>query len=342
MFKRKKIEEDNLIMFYRQLAAMTAIGMSVSDAIKVLAMEEDTTPLGRLISSMNADISGGKSPGEILPSHLKHLIGVPSGVIDNGGKNISAFFDRLAEHAERIEALKKDSKTVMIYPAAILSILVVVGMFLLVFVVPTFKLMFEGAGSALPLPTQILLGISDIISSYWFIIIAGILAAYVFLWKNLPLRYRIFDMLPLIGTVHRKFAAAEFMSNLAIMSDMKMPAGEACMAASSTVNNIYIAGKFKAMSAGASDYTGLIAEMDKVGIFPPVAVKTLRVGARSDVLDTALSRMTDYCEKDAVRSSERLSALLLPIFMGLTGCIVGFFVISMYLPIFKLASIAGG
>lgn len=331
------IKADHINMFYRQMAAMTASGMSAVEAISAIAEESDHSRMGRLVSRMNAEILGGKSAGEILTQNLAYLTDMPPGLFDVEKEKLAPLFDRIAEYGEKKSKVSGYAKTAMIYPAFIVSVAAIVSIILLLFVIPIFEKMFADMGGHLPVPTLVIIYLSDFFQHYFIVIFALLAAAILYFNRNRDYLYRLADKIPFLGKMNRKIAVAQFLSNVHLLFGFKLSATETCRIAAGNVSNHYFANKLKKIAERVIDYSALLEELGKSGFFPALIVKTLKVGNKSQSLEYALDRSASFCELEAEKASDTFTSAFIPLTIIVVGITLGFFIIAMYLPIFSLA-----
>ncbi|MDH3976465.1 MAG: type II secretion system F family protein [Deltaproteobacteria bacterium] len=332
-----RIKADHMNMFYRQMAAMTASGMTVAEAVSTIAEEGDSSRMGKLISLMNWEISEGKPAGEVLIQHLDYLTNIPPELFKEDKEKIAPLFDRFAEYGERKSKIRNYAKTVMIYPAFILTVAAFVASGLLLFVIPIFEKMFIDMGGTLPYPTLVIINLSHFLLQYFVVLLVLLAMTILFFNKKKAFFYRIADKVPFLGKMNRKIAVAQFLSNLHLLFGFHLSAQQTCRAAAGNVNNDYIAKKLKEAGEKVSDYSDLLLQLERSGFFPGLIIKTLKVGNRAKALEAALNRSASFCEADAEKASDRFTAAMIPLTIIVVGTALGFFIIAMYLPIFSMA-----
>lgn len=198
--------------------------------------------------------------------------------------------------------------------------------------------MFSDMGGTLPAPTQLIINLSNFFQAYWWLIFIVLVTTIIYFRKNKVMFFRIADKVPFLGRMNRKIALAEFLSNLSILFGFQLSAEETCRAAAGNISNHYFAERLKRIAGMVTDYSGLIDELGNSGFSPKVIVKTLKVGDKAKALEIALGRSASFCERDAEKTSDRFTATLIPLTIVAIGSVLGFFILSMYLPIFSMAS----
>ena len=254
--------------------------------------------------------------------------------------------DKLATYREKTEALKAKVKKALFYPIAVLIVAFVVTTILLVFVVPQFEALFNSFGADLPAMTLFVIGISEFMQAWWWVIAGGIgTAIYIFLRikKTSPKLQEAVDRLalkaPVIGEITTKSAIARFTRTLETMSTAGVPLVEAMESvAGATGNIVYYKASLKIRDE-VSQGTQLQTAMRNTGLFPNMAIQMVSIGEESGSLDSMLAKVADFYETEVDNAVDALTSLLEPIIMAVLGVLIGGLIIAMYLPIFKLGSV---
>ena len=337
----KAPQSDHLNMLYRQLAAMTASGMTVSEAISALAGDSDDSPISGLIATMNSELKSGKSPGEVVTLHLQHLKGLPAAVLGQEPADASRFFTDLAEFSEKRQQLKRFLVLSLIYPALVASILLFVISLLMIVVIPMLSAMFADMGGTLPLPTRIVVALSRFISSVWYLIPAGIVALILIFRYRRQWLLTAADNVPFVKGLNRKIACAELVRNLALLAKCDIPAQEKLQTAAASISNEYYAHRFSEIALNSRDLTQFVTQLRQAGLLSAIVSHTVRAGERSKALASALYETARFTDYDTEKTFNRFVLLLYPLTIILLGIVVGFCVIAMYMPIFQMGSMAG-
>ena len=341
MARNTSFKPDHVNMLFRQLSAMTGSGMAVAEAIKTLAEEGEDSPVRDLVETMNRELQSGKSQGEVITKHLPHLRGLPLSALDKDLPTVSRFLADIAEFSEKRQQLRRFVILSFLYPSLVAALLVSVIFLLLVVVVPMLASMFSDMGQALPLPTRIMIALSNFLGSVWYLIPAGVIAVIVVIQNKRPWLYAVADKIPLIKALNRKIACAELMRNLALMNRIEIPVQEALPAAAAAVTNSYYSGKIGVLAQKSQSISQFITLLRESGLVPAMVGHTIRAGEKSGTLEAAFRETSRYVELDAEKTYNRFVVLLYPLTIILLGVIVGFCVIAMYMPIFQMGSMAG-
>ncbi len=338
-FFRKKIKPEKLAFFYRQLAVMAASGVSFQESIRTLAEESEDSPMGKLITSINREMEGGDSLEKIFDMRPEYFGSIPINLLkeaQNDGR-LSALLKTIAESIERTSQIRDRFYSALIYPTSIIIVAFLIICFLMVFVVPTFGVMFADLGAALPAPTRFMLNISNFFLSYWYIVLLFILAVIYVYMKEKKTVYKIASILPGICNLLKKISIVEYFMHLSGLLSFDIPLREAAdLSANAVVNPVYTE-KLKEMASGVSDGKDLINAMRVSGIFPKIVLQSMRVGEKSASLQTVMLETAELYEKEIFKTFPRLLNFMDICIIIILGTIVGGIIIAMYLPIFSMA-----
>jgi type IV pilus assembly protein PilC len=263
------------------------------------------------------------------------------------GGILDTILNRLAAYIEKAIQLKKKVKSALIYPTTIVSVAVAVVVFLLVFVIPTFKSMFEGFGAALPLPTLIVLGASNFVRAnilYILAIAVGIAVALRMYYKTANGRRtidRVLLHLPIFGILIRKVAVAKFTRTLGTLIASGVAILDGLDITARTAGNKIVEEAVIKTRASISEGRTIADPLKASGVFPPMVVQMIAVGEQTGALDSMLSKIADFYDEEVDIAVTNLTSLLEPMLMIFLGVVIGGVVVAMYLPIFKLVSVVG-
>lgn len=345
----KKVKQRSIAVFTRQLATMIDAGLPLFQSLEILSSQQDHKIFKNIIREIREDVEGGSTFAGALKKHpvtfnelYTNLVvaGEEGGILDN-------ILIRLASYIEKAEALKKKVKSALVYPAVIVTVAVMVVMILMIFVIPVFESMFKSAGQSLPLPTLIVLSLSKFIKKYVIIVIPGLILLG-FLFRKFyrtdagkTLIDRILLKLPVFGMLFKKISVARFARTLGTLVSSGVPILDGLNIVSKTAGNRVI--ETAILNARNSIREGeTIAEpLGRSNIFPPMVIQMISVGESTGALDSMLSKIADFYEEEVDVAVGNLTALLEPFLMVFLGVVIGGVVISMYLPIFQMASAVG-
>jgi len=281
------------------------------------------------------------------PSHFDALFcnlvaaGEQAGILDS-------LLDRLATYKEKILAIKSKIKSAMFYPIAVIVVAALVVSVMMLFVVPEFKKVFSSFGADLPAPTMFVIAISDFFVSYWYFafgIIFASIAGISYTYKHsVPMQMavdRAVLQLPVIGEVIRKATIARWTRTLSTMFAAGVPLVEALDSVGGAAGNVVYKNATKQIQSDVSTGTSLTVAMQNTLVFPTMVIQMVSIGEESGQLDSMLSRVADFFEREVDDAVAGLSQLLEPVIMVFLGVVIGGLVVAMYLPIFKLGAVVG-
>jgi type IV pilus assembly protein PilC len=348
-FFKPKVKQRSIAIFTRQLATMIDAGLPLVQSLDILGSQQEHKGFKNIIREIREDVEGGATFAGALKKHpatfnelYTNLVvaGEEGGILDN-------ILTRLANYIEKAEALKKKVKSALVYPATIVSVAVIVVAILMIFVIPVFEQLFGSAGQTLPLPTLITITISKIIKKYFFIVVPaiGVLIYAIRKYHQTENGKAVIDRLilkaPVFGPLFQKIAVARFSRTLGTLVSSGVPILDGLTIVSKSSGNKTI--ETAILSARASIREGeTIAEpLGRSGMFPPMVIQMISVGESTGALDSMLSKIADFYEDEVDVAVGNLTSLLEPMLMVFLGVVIGGVVISMYLPIFQMASAVG-
>lgn len=342
-----KVSERDLAVVTRQLATMIDAGLPLVQCLEILASQQENKLLKKVLHDIRQDVEGGATFSAALKRHPKIFGALYTNMVEAGeaGGILDTILNRLAAYIEKAMILKRRVKTAMFYPATIISVAVVVVIFLLLYVIPTFQQMFAGFGATLPLPTLFVLALSNFVRAYILFIIVGIVGVVVGLrvFNGTEGGKRTIDRillrLPVFGPLIRKVAVAKFSRTLGTLVSSGVSILEGLdITARTAGNKIVEEAVFNARTVIAQGKT--IAEpLEASGVFPRMVTQMIGVGEQTGALDRMLNKIADFYDEEVDVAVAGLTSLLEPLLVIFLGVIIGGVVIAMYLPIFKLISV---
>lgn len=346
--RSKKIKSADIAIFARQLATMLAAGVPLVQSLDIISRGADNPSLAKLVGTIRDDIEDGITLAEALARHPRYFddlfvnlvaAGETSGALDN-------LLDKIATYREKTEAIKAKVRKALYYPGAVITVAVIVMGILLYFVVPQFQSLFQGFGADLPVFTLMVIGMSEFVQRWWWLIIGSVvLAGYGFFQARRRSRAfrrlndRIALKIPVVGDILYKAAVARFARTLSTMFTAGVPLVEAMESVARAAGNIVFEETILQMRDQVASGQQLQQAMTQTNLFPSMALQMVAIGEESGALDTMCSRIADFYEAEVDNQVDSLSSLLEPMIMAVIGILVGGIVIAMYLPIFKLGSV---
>ena len=345
---RVKISAADIAIFTRQLATMIRSAIPLVQSLNIMSESTDNASLRNLILKLRDDLAGGHGLADVMSRHPLHFDSLYCSLIAAGESSgtLETMLDRLAGYREKSEKLKSRVRKALTYPAAVVSIALVVTMVLLTRVVPTFAETFAGLNAELPMFTQFVLRLSDLAVAHWHqaaVIAAAAVGAAVWLPRRsvraAALRQRLLLRMPVIGPLLRNAAIARFARTLATLFRAGAPLTDALESVAEATGNVVYADATRAIREDVRNGQSLAGAIRTVEIFPPMLEQLVGIGEESGALDAMLDKCASFYEEDVESRVDRLTALLEPFIMAALGLLVGGLMIAMYLPIFRLGSV---
>jgi type IV pilus assembly protein PilC len=340
----EKAKLKDLSVFSRQFATMVNSGLPLLRTLAILEEQTQAKYLARVVGEMRLDIEGGLSLSAAMAKHPRAFNRLFVSMV-RAGETAGTMDDvllRLADTLEREVSLRRQIKSAMTYPIVVSGLVVVILTAMLVFVVPTFKDLYTDLGGTLPLPTRILVALSDMVRQY-FLIVVGAFIAMIWLvrrWAKTDKGRMAFDRfklkLPIFGGLFHKSALSRFARTLSVMSRSGVPILQALDIVHETVNNAVVAVAVKDLQSGVKEGESLATPLSKHEVFPPMVVQMIAVGEETGALDTMLEKVANFYDEEVSATVESLTSLIEPVLIAVVGGAVGAIVISLYLPTFKI------
>lgn len=344
----KKIKDKDITIFTRQLATMMKAGVPLLQAFDISAKGNANPTMSKLLQDIRADVETGSSLSAAFRKHPLHFDALFCNLVAAGEQAgiLEDLLDRLAIYKEKTLALKSKIKSAMFYPVAVIIVAVVIVSIIMVFVIPAFKDVFTSFGADLPAPTLIVMGISDFMRSYWYILfgaIGGIIYFFIQAWRRSPEIQKSIDRgllkVPVFGEIIRKATIARWTRTLGTMFAAGVPLVEALDSVGGASGNAVYTEATKRIQSQVSTGTSLTVAMQEAGVFPPLVTQLVSIGEESGSLEHMLSKVADFFEAEVDDAVAAMSSLIEPILIVFLGVIIGGIVIAMYLPIFKMGQV---
>lgn len=344
----KKIKSMDITVFTRQMATMMQAGVPLLQSFTIIIEGLDNSNMRKLLEAVRNDIAGGSSFAGALRKHSLYFDELYCNLVASGETSgaLETLLDRVATYKEKSEALKSKIKKAMNYPIAVVVVAAVVTSILLLKVVPQFQEIFEGFGAELPVFTQLVIGISELLQEYSLYVLIGLVlllyAARRTLRRSEQLRNRadkILLKMPIIGDILYNSAVARYGRTLATTFSAGVPLVDALDSVSGAIGNVVFKSAVQQVKSDVSTGMQLHTSMMSSGIFPPLALQLIAIGEESGALDTMLEKVAAYYEAEVDNAVDGLTALLEPIIMVVLGVLIGGLVIAMYLPILQMGNV---
>ncbi len=343
-----KIKDKDIVVFTRQFSTMINAGLPLVQALEILSSQVENKNFGKTIAQIKTDVESGLTYADALKKHPKVFSELYVNMVAAGeaGGVLDTILNRLAAYIEKAMKLKKKVKGAMVYPAVVTAVAILVIVIIMLFVVPTFSKMFSQLGGTLPLPTRMVIGLSNFIAGIGGLItlIVGI-AAIVFIvqFRKTEKGKRITDSillkLPIFGALLKKVAVAKFTRTLGTLISSGVPILDCLDITAKTSGNKVVEYSILNVRKEVMGGKTLADPIKKAKVFPPMVTHMVAVGESTGALDAMLSKIADFYDDEVDAAVSNLTAMMEPVLMIFLGTTVGFIVVAMYLPIFKLITL---
>ena len=348
-FLGAKIKQKDISIFTRQFSTMIDAGLPLVQGLSILSKQNPNPKMKAMLESIKEEVESGKTLTESLKNFPKHFDTLYVNMVDAGenGGILDIILDRLSVYMEKSIKLKREIKTALIYPSVVISAAILVTTILLVFVIPTFAELFEDFGAELPLPTQIVINISNFFVKYFFVISGSFFTSLIIFFKfsktdkGKSVLHPIYLKLPIFGDLIRKVAVARFTRTLGTMLSSGVPILMALNICSKTAGNKVVEVTVQKTRVAISEGKQMADTLSESNVFPPMVTQMIGVGETSGALDKMLEKVAIFYEEEVDNAVGALKQLIEPLMILFLGVIIGGLVIAMYLPIFKLGAVTG-
>ncbi|MGA0919897.1 MAG: type II secretion system F family protein [Gemmatimonadaceae bacterium] len=336
----------DIVVFTRQFSTMINAGLPIVQALDILAKQTQNPVLQAVTRQVVFDVESGRTVAEALAKHPNAFSELYVNMVAAGeaGGILDTILLRLATFLEKNDALLRKVRSAMIYPAVILTIAIGAVAVLLVFVIPTFQGMFASVGAALPLPTRLVIAVSDFLQGFWWMVLGGI-AALVVVWRRAyatPSGRRSIDRMllaaPVVGDLLRKSAVSRFTRTLGTLISSGVSILDGLEITAKTAGNRVVADAILASRASIAGGDTIASPLARSRAFPPMVISMIAVGEQTGGLDEMLRKIADFYDDEVDTAVSGLLALVEPVMVIALGIVVGGMVVAMYLPIFDLIS----
>src|SRR6476620_10432160 len=342
----KKVSAKNLAVFTRQFSVMIDAGLPLVQCLEILGSQEEDKNFSAVILATRQDVESGASLADAMRKHSKAFDALFTNMVAAGeaGGILDTILKRLATYIEKAVKLKSQVQSAMIYPIAVIVIAAVVVGVILWKVIPTFANLFAGLGAELPLPTRVVIALSNGLVQYMPFVIGGIVAlgfAFKQYYATPNGRMTVDAVvlkLPVLGNLMRKIAVARFCRTLSTLLASGVAILEALEITARTAGNAVVEEAIVTTRRSIERGETIAQPLKETAVFPPMVVQMIGVGEATGALDTMLSKIADFYEEEVDVAVAGLLTLMEPLMIALLGGIVGGIVIAMYMPIFSLIS----
>ncbi|MCP5278108.1 MAG: type II secretion system F family protein [Thiobacillus sp.] len=346
--RTKKITEKDIALFTRQLATMLKAGVPLLQAFDITARSHANPSLQRLLAEIKADVETGSNMSNAFGKHPQYFDGLYCNLIHAGEQAgiLDAVLDRLATYKEKMLAIKGKIKSALFYPVTVMVVAFVITAGIMIFVIPSFKGLYASSGQGLPALTEFVIVLSDLFVNWWYVIFGAIgvaIYAYIYAMKHSPTFRAKVDVimlkLPVFGPLIEKATVSRWARTFSSMFSAGVPMVESLdSVAGASGNHVFSEATLRIKTQVATG-AALATSLQAAGVFPNMLIQMVAIGEESGALDTMLSKVADYYEREVDDAVAGISSLMEPFIMVILGGLIGTIVIAMYLPIFKMGSV---
>ncbi|HET6516072.1 MAG TPA: type II secretion system F family protein [Thermodesulfovibrionales bacterium] len=343
-----KVSDKDIVVFTRQFATMIDAGLPLVQGLEILSEQVENKSLSRVLTQIKADVEAGSTYADALKKHPRVFSELYANMVAAGeaGGILDTILNRLAAYIEKAMKLKKRVKGAMIYPAVVSSIAILVIAVIMIFVVPTFSKMFASMGGTLPLPTLIIIKASNFIAGVGGLIVLMIIVATIVSIAQIRRTEKgkkavdaILLKLPVFGLILKKVAVAKFTRTMGTLVSSGVPILDGLEITAKTAGNKVVEYAVMDVRKSVAEGKTLAEPLAKAKVFPPMVTHMIAVGESTGALDAMLSKIADFYDDEVDNAVANLTAMMEPMLMVFLGGSVGFIVVAMYLPIFKLITL---
>ncbi len=344
----KKIKPMDIALFTRQMATMMKAGVPLLQSFDIIGEGFDNPNMRKLVDDLKQEVAAGNSFATALRKKPQYFDDLYCNLVDSGEQSgaLETLLDRVATYKEKTEALKAKIKKAMNYPIAVVLVAVIVSAILLIKVVPQFQEVFANFGAELPAFTLMVIGLSEALQEWWFIVLVGLIAG-AFAFKEAHKRSekfrnwfdRLLLKVPVVGDILYKSSVARFARTLSTTFAAGVPLVDALDSVAGATGNVVFRSATMKVKNDVSTGMQLNFSMRTTGTFPTMAVQMTAIGEESGSLDEMLAKVATFYEDEVDNMVDSLTSLMEPMIMAVLGVLVGGLIIAMYLPIFQLGSV---
>ncbi|MDW5300406.1 MAG: type II secretion system F family protein [Sedimentibacter sp.] len=343
-YNTKKIKAKDLAVFCKQLYAMLKAGVTIVNSLEILRQQTENKHLSKIIGQMYEDLQRGNTLSEALSHHKGVFPSIFISMVEAGelSGNIDVIMNRLSTHFEKEYKIENKVKSAMTYPIILAIVCITVVVFLLTTIMPTFVDMYASSGVELPKITQVMIGMSEGIKKYWYVIILAmvIIAFGMSIFnrnKEVKLKEDYYKLkIPVVKSLALKVATSRFTRTLATLMGSGVPLLQALETVSGVTGNTYIGSKILEAREDVRKGLALSQPLRQQGVFPPMVHSMIKIGEDSGSIEEILDKTADFYDEEVDTAVTRLTTMLEPIMIVFMAIINGFIVIAMVVPMFDM------
>lgn len=348
--RNKKITQEDLTVFTRQLSTMMKAGLPLMQAFDIVAKGHSNASMTKLLMGVRSDVEQGTSLSESFAKHPKYFDKFYCNLVAAGeaGGVLEALLDKLATYKEKTQSIKKKVKSALTYPISIIVVAVVLVIVMMMFVLPEFKKVYDSMGAKLPPLTEFMMTISDAFVDHGWIIILiliGAVVGLIQLHRHSPKFQKKVDAwmlkLPIFGNIVQKATIARWSRTTATLFTAGVPLVEALDSVAGASGNILYEEATHEIRNKVNQGISLTSAMQAAQIFPNMVIQMASIGEESGALDDMLNKVAEFYEEEVDTAVDMLSSLMEPVIMIVLGVIIGTILVAMYLPLFNIGNVVG-
>jgi len=344
-----RVKRRDLVVFTRQLATMLSAGLPLVQTLGTLA-EQSPEGLAEIAVDIRRQVEAGQTLSAALGRYPRTFDRLFCALVRAGevSGNLEVIFERLAGYLERSDSLRRKVRGALAYPAVVLGMVLLLGLGFMIFIIPLFSDIFTAFGAQLPLPTRIVVALSEFFQQYFYIpiLLVVIIWAFIKFYGNTAEGRLSLDQLklrlPIFGELFTKVSVARFARTLGTLVRSGVPIMDGLAITAATAGNRVIENAVRRTRKQVGEGRTFAEPLGETEVFPPLVVAMVAVGERTGRLEEMLNRVAAFYDDEVETAVNNLSSLLEPILMIVMGLVVGGLVISMYLPIFQMPGVIGG
>jgi type IV pilus assembly protein PilC len=344
--KKRRIKREEFLVFIREIIALLNAGLPLLQSLDILIRRRKEGHFLDVLTDVREQVKSGSSLAEAFKDH-RDFSAMFISLVDSGEKSgeLPAVLEQYLKYAEKFDELRRKLLSSLIYPAILVVLAIVLIFIMLTYVIPKFTAFYEGAERSLPAITQLLINVSEFVTSNILIILSLIFISIIsFLyWKDTPAGRLFIDKtklrLPIVGSVWHKYSLNQFSRSLAVMLSAGIPLLSALQVTLRTITNRAISIKLSNVIDEVNEGEPLYESLENTGVFPEIAAEMIQVGEQTGSLEELLTELAGYYDRDIDLTIDRVLRLLEPIFLIAMGIIIAGMLLAMYLPIFRAGAL---
>lgn len=347
-FLKPTVKSKDLVLFSRQMSTLVSAGVPLVQGLNIIEEQIENKTFRAVVKKVRTDIEGGISIAEALQKHPDAFSELYVSMVKAGeiGGILDVILERLSAYLEATEALRSKVKGAMVYPAVVSFVAASVTIFLLVFVIPTFKDIFASFGGELPLPTQILINLSEFLKKNILGVISAPIVAFIAFkrYRKTERGQRLVDnyvlKLPVFGMLLKKVAIAKMTRTLGTLVKSGVPILQAMETVATTSGNKIVEDAITSSKKSIKEGERISEPLKRSGVFPPMVTQMISIGEETGNLDTMLTKIADFYDEEVDTAVKALTSMIEPIIIVVMGLVIGTIVIAMFMPMFEMGQLA--